>query len=491
MFLFILIDTIMERLYMRHFNKEFNKASHASWFIANEVIEYQKDDNFTSKLEACVEEFGFNNTGDYELSGQSIDLQAMNTTLAKLSKLVSDRVGMNLFFVYDPKTYGLSTYPITLNVNSIFLEAREGLKEVIANVKDDINEYGVSKADAGFIIFLQNIKRALTDKRLRDLYVNGKEAKVYNLPKDYTGYIYLNIPMLKSFKFTTKMVTAGILHEVGHSFSSIENAYKSVNSSLVLLESIAEGFKKGKSIQTSIIRGYEAITNEKINPNTPIDKVLAALAEIEARRTILGNERDYSYYTDFERAADLFASRFGYAAEVVQSLKLVGPGIERSEGGFIHTILGTAGFITCTWIVIHTAAYIISSFFLTTILVALILSKAIYALFVPTEYDDNVKKTYDALYVRMEKMKLDLIRVIRTTPDLDNLYKKRMIEQFESIEKILSTTNKPSMSFILKLHTMMSSSRKRLFDMKQSDHMIERLIENELHMASTKINQYA
>lgn len=491
MFLFILIDTIMERLYMRHFNKEFNKVNHASWFIANEVIDYQKDDDFNRKLEACVEEFGFNSTGEYDLSAKSVDLQAMNDTLSKLSKLVSDRVGMNLFFVYDPKAYGLSTYPITLNVNSIFLEARDGLKEAIANVKDDINEYGVKKADAGIIIFLQNIKRGLTDKRLRDLYVNTKEAKVYNLPKDYTGYIYLNIPMLKEYKFTTRMVTAGILHEVGHNFSSIENAYKSVNSSLVLLESITEGFKKGKSIQTSIIKGYESITNEKINPNTPTDKVLAALAEMEARRTILGNGRDYNYFTDFERAADLFASRFGYGAEVVQMLKIVGPGIDRSEGGFAHTIIGTAGFLTCMWIAIYTLIYIYPSLFLLAILSAFNISKAIYSLLNPTEYDDNVKKTYDTMYVRMEKMKLDLIRVIRTTPNLDNLYKKRIIEQFESIEKVLQNTNKPSMSFVLKLHTMMSSSRKRLFDMKQSDHMIERLIENELHMASTKINQYA
>ena len=473
---------------MHHFIKKFDRVLAMSDNVSKEVIAYQKDDEFTTKLEQYIEEIGFTHTGEYK---QLISFNDMKTISAKIGELISKRTGMNITIIPN-KDGMLATYPIILDISSVLYNHAEQEANDLEDMSR-LNEDELKDADEMYKAawtYSKNIKEGLKDKRLQDLAVDLDKARIYNLPNSYVGTIFLDYYYLSNSKATVREVAAVLLHEVGHNFTSIELSYRTVYNTSVIVDSVVESVKKGKSPNTGMIKAYEKLYKEKIPADTPLKNVLLSCIEIE-NKVVLGNQNDKNWTIDSERVADLFASRFGYGADLVSCLSKYGILIGNIGELFNHSILSSiaiGSFYAAAWTSILSLLGVTASFLL--VQPAMIIFVITYFLKQLKEYDDNVALTYDGAYNRFLKMKLDAIRIIRNTPDLEDKYRKNLLACIDNIDSILKKYQKPSESLFLKLHKLISTKKQRLFDIKRSEQLIEQLQENELHVASSKLKQY-
>ena len=195
-----------------------------------------------------------------------------------------------------------------------------------------------------------------------------------------------------------------------------------------------------------------------------------------------------NYTIDSERVADLFASRMGYGSEIVTALSVYGPYMGNMFPYFKH---GIFSLLFTMLILIAVFAFLFSLLIPPLVPFIVILVAIALPMFWMKEYDDNVTLTYDGYYNRFLKMKLDLIRIIRTDEKLDNKHKQKLLDGISTVERILNNIPKPNESVFLKIHKFFSSSKQRVFDMKRSEQLIEILQENDLWASANKIKQYS
>ena len=474
---------------MRHFNTKFDKILSLDDTLSCEVIAYQKDDGFASKLDGIFADLGFTTDGPHKAlaSDKEIKLAAED-----LSELITARTGMNIS-VINSENGNMFTWPIVLDITSTLMNYSKDTISYIETHNDEFTDDEYKKLDKytkGFYHFSKNMKQALKDKRLQDLSVDLDRARVNNLPKEYVGTIFIDFKSMHNLGLTNREAVAILLHEVGHNFTSIETTYRTVLNSTIILDSIIESVKSGKAPGTGLIKGYEKLYKEKVPPDTPLDKVFMSILEIENKKIKIGAEQDMNYTIDSERVADLFASRMGYAVEIVSALNKIGPSIGNSFLYFIHAKLSVVTGMSLWAIIGYGICHLLG---LTIFgLWSAILLPFVYVIFKEgkTEYDDNTQLTYDGYYNRFLKMKLDMIRVIRTDSNLDMKYKKRILDNLETLDNLLKDLPRPSETIFLKIHKLLSTRKQRLFDMKRSEQLIEQLQENDLWTASNKIQQF-
>ena len=477
---------------MQYFKQAFNKNIKQDSMISYEVIAYQKDDDFSNKLDKIFLDMGFPlDPKDSDVSPIVTD-DELRKAAVKLSELISDRTGMNINII-SSQNGDMMTYPMVIDVGSTLFSTMldkdtiQQLDGYYNGINED-NYKDLDKYTKAVYHFAKNLKDALKDKRLQDLTVDLNQAKIYNLPKDYVGTIFLDFKHMHSMSFTNREAAAILLHEVGHNFTSIETSYRQILNSTIIVDSLMESVKSGKSINTGIIKAYEKIYNEKVSKDMSYRDILLHMLDVEKKRIKLGSELDMNYTIDSERVADLFASRMGYGSEIVTALAAYGPYIGNMFPYFKH---GVFSLLFAMMILIAVFAFLFS--LLIPILVPFIV--VMIAIVLPTywtkEYDDNVTLTYDGYYNRFLKMKLDLIRVIRTDDKLDNKHKQKLLDGINTVERVLNNIPKPSESVFLKIHKFFSSSKQRVFDMKRSEQLIEILQENDLWASANKIKQYS
>lgn len=477
---------------MQYFKQAFNKNIKQDSMISYEVIAYQKDDDFSNKLDKIFLDMGFPlDPKDSDVS-PIVTNDELRKAAVKLSELISDRTGMNINII-SSQNGDMMTYPMVIDVGSTLFSTmlnKDSIEQldVYYNGVNEDNYKDLDKYTKAVYHFAKNLKDALKDKRLQDLTVDLNQAKIYNLPKDYVGTIFLDFKHMHSMSFTNREAAAILLHEVGHNFTSIETSYRQILNSTIIVDSLMESVKSGKSINTGIIKAYEKIYNEKVSKDMSYRDILLHMLDVEKKRIKLGSELDMNYTIDSERVADLFASRMGYGSEIVTALAAYGPYIGNMFPYFKH---GVFSLLFAMMILIAVFAFLFS--LLIPPLVPFIV--ALVAIVLPTywtkEYDDNVTLTYDGYYNRFLKMKLDLIRVIRTDDKLDNKHKQKLLDGINTVERVLNNIPKPSESVFLKIHKLFSSSKQRVFDMKRSEQLIEILQENDLWASANKIKQYS
>lgn len=475
---------------MQHFKQAFNKTMKQDSMISYEVIAYQKDDGFSAKLDQIFADMGFKNSK--QDTPASVTAEDFRKGAIRLSELIQDRTGMYLNVV-NSSNGDMLTYPIVLDVStSLFstMLSESSMKELDKyNYDMSVDEFkSLDRYDKAVYLFARNLKEAVRDKRLQDLVVDLNKARVYNLPKDYIGNIFLDFRFMQNYGLTVREAAAIFLHEVGHNFTSIETSYRQILNSNIIVDSLIESVKTGKAVTTGIIKAYEKIYNEKVTKDMSFVDVFIHMIDVEKKRLKLGAELDMNHTIDSERVADLFAARMGYGEELVTALAKFGPVIGNTFLYFKHARFSVLFAATTLAIISLVIANILVP------MMAPVITTAVFILvagFWSGEYDDNITLTYDGYYNRFLKVKLDLIRVIRTDDKIDPKYREKLLNGITTVDNILSKIPKPSESVFLKIHKLFSNSKQRLFDMKRSEQLMEILQENDLWASSNKIKQYS
>lgn len=477
---------------MQYFKQAFNKNIKQDSMISYEVIAYQKDDDFSNKLDKIFLDMGFPlDPKDSDVSPIVTD-DELRKAAVQLSELISDRTGMNINII-SSQNGDMMTYPMVIDVGSTLFSTMLntgtiGQLDSYYNGVNEDNYKDLDKYTKAVYHFAKNLKDAIKDKRLQDLVVDLNQAKIYNLPKDYVGTIFLDFKHMHSMSFTNREAAAILLHEVGHNFTSIETSYRQILNSTIIVDSLMESVKSGKSINTGIIKAYEKIYNEKVSKDMSYRDILIHMLDVEKKRIKLGSELDMNYTIDSERVADLFASRMGYGSEIVTALAAYGPYIGNMFPYFKH---GVFSLVFAMLILIAVFAFLFSLLIPPLVPFISIMIAITLPMVWTKEYDDNVTLTYDGYYNRFLKMKLDLIRIIRTDDKLDNKHKQKLLDGINTVERVLNNIPKPNESVFLKIHKFFSSSKQRVFDMKRSEQLIEILQENDLWASANKIKQYS
>lgn len=361
-------------------------------------------------------------------------------------------------------------------------------KRLSGNVKKDIKEINSDYYDKGDIlnITLKNMEKLTDQMNVSGVTVDNKKAYISGLPKDFTTFIggdfyhyYYNL------KATAEELTSVILHECGHIYTFIEYCYRTVQSTSILIDSVQENIRtKNKSKLDAMVIGYEEAFGEK--PKSKKPNTVNISVEIIDRLL-----RDYGFlgsfhnsYIDSEHLADMFATRFGVGTAFVSNQARYEELVSKyrpKEGGLIDIVVLT--LIISAWLTIIAGPvgaifglFVGATFFLGAFSVGV--DKTLRA----SGYNDSLR--------RCVRVRNDLVRQIR----LHKLDKEVVIKIMADIEKIDAMINMipfVDKSIFEKLYIKYSTLGARTVELKETEQLIEDLMENDLYLSSIKLKNLA
>ena len=478
-----------------------------------ESIQPQLNDWFATEL--------ITQCNDIILLTKSNKHREVRIILSKIEANITKRFGFNIKIIEDDAQALPLTYPIMLKPNHIFLEAM-GEDYWMDHVLDELQDNGVSvnntvenmnrirwnddptdeeqsEADTDYLTlyrqYVSNMKIGLSKSGIGGItidlekgYANGVDSNIY-------GTILLNIPvMLDRLKdITAEELAAILLHEIGHNFVSIENTKANIDNNLTLVTTLKDVCAmNGKPLKRGLIRAYESITGNIVpNASKVSDRDIAlSLIERTARRNNLSTTK--SHQINFESQSDLFVSRFGLGGALASAIVKWG----NYTGTNTYAILNGAGaMLTMVSImgIVLLAGLLVQALIVIAMEVKMIIGSfmSVIAMVIGLNFiSTDVKPTYevyDKFRTRLQKIKNDSIRIIRTAK-LDAKVKAFVIADIEKVSKFIDKSPRPTEGVFSWLWRKLSRGAQTLFDMKRTEELWEQLQENELYVASGKLN---
>lgn len=485
----------------KYFRNEYDNLLkfQTSAMVSKEAIFMQTDTQFIEDIRKLYIELGFPSKDDTSGIKSGIVTSKIKSTNEKISSIIKERFGLNIF-VLSNSTGDFYTFPINLKITNPL--SQENLaKEDVAEEVDKYNrknsnesieksvETTVKKGEISkfsdvltmYTVHLKNYSNALKDAKLSNVVIDLKNAKVSNLPEVYKGFITLDYKEAYNFGLNADEMMAILFHEVGHNFTYVENTMRQTRNNTILLDTLKNEIGlKNKSKETAIKIAYEKIYGEKVPNGTSMTAVIINWVKNERAISNLNNINTYPN-TDSEALADQFVSRLGLGGDIVSALQKMTCWYEAymKQQAVINAIFITGLEIWIAIVNLVLGAILAPLFFL-----------LLWAILDIGEKDTQMSTTYDTLYKRYQRMKLDAIRQLRTNPEIDNKYKDSLIATFDKVDQILSTMKKPSESVFGKLYRLINSNAKLSFDMKRTHMLIEEMLENDLYAAAYKLQQH-
>lgn len=486
---------------MKYFKQSYYDSAYGEFTLSHEAIDPQQNDPIIDQIASVFEYIGFKKNENDPLKPQPTR-EDINSGLKEINKLLKERFGI-LINVINNNHYLFCTYPISFKINNVLnpeliniaSEIDAFTKDDTINTSKDVESLNTEKDEYKIIkTWALNFKNALKDNRLNNVSIDLKKAYVSGLPEIYKSYIILDIGYAFSLNLTSLEMTAILLHEYGHNFTTIENTYRHIQNTTILLDSLrSEVGQKGKTVRAALKLTYEKIFKESVSSSATSEQILTDWLEQEAKLVAFSTSKHA--YTDSEALADQFATRFGVGPELTSALnKIINS--PHSHNYVLQPIVMLEG------ILLSMSASLFYIWLVNAIGIGLLLNPVMLAVgaiitFILTDifalnsdFETSAPLTYDTLYKRYQRVKLDLIRQIRTIEGIDIKFKNRIIEDIELVEKNLKNVKLPSTAILHKLMMIFSSNKRRAFDMKRSQQLMEELSENDLYIASNKIQQF-
>jgi len=464
--------------------------------ISNEMIDPQINDPIVKDLEVQFDKL-IELTDQFEpklvASISYFRHKGTKKVLEDIDKLITKRFGINFKHVSGKDVgYGIITVnPLSMNVltgdvNAQFKSYKEYLGKTNCNptyqtCNTEFKESDVSRniidlwKDEKSIAYKNYISYMELDKVLNTtgVKIDLHKAKVYGLPKNYANYILVDLKyLIQDRKLNSKELTAVLFHEIGHMFTHLENSYRTVKTTTVLLDTLRKNLVRGKSIGKTLNLVY----NDVLDGTEDISKDLNVVATIKVldrymESTLKLNRNDNHSYTDSEQLADQFATRFGTA---------------QSLSDAISKLNMTLGDYSTYGLVVYSALVVLSTLIKLILLpmsVMFLIIEMVVTIFTGG-YDSN-EATYDTELRRITRMKNDLVRMIRTA-DIDKKDSKRILGEIEYVLTIIDKIDVKD-SFISRMGDKILPKNANKSKFKKLEEYLEDLSENDLHVASLKL----
>jgi len=401
--------------------------------------------------------------GFQHINGKDIGYGVMTIPPINMNVLAGDIEGRFNYYKYrlgktgcNPKYNKCPTEVKSTDIN----------KNIIDLWKDD-----KSIAYRNYISYME-LEKVLSAKGIK---INLEKAYISGLPKDYnvillTDFFYL----LNEIKLNANELVATLLHEVGHAFTHIENSYRTVRVTTVLLDTLRRNLKGGMKVNKVLnIVNKDVLHSKDDISNLPESVALIRVIDSYMSTTLKLNAHDTHSYTDSEQLADQFSTRFGMGTSLSSALVKMNlpPEGFNSFGLNMYSLL----------VVIDVLLEII----LFPVTIALVILEFIFYLF--NGGSKSNETTYDDELRRLMRIKNDMVRIVRTS-DLDKKTSKRILSEIEYVIKIMENIDTKD-SMISRFGDMFLKKNRNKSRFTKLEEYLEDLSENDLHIASLKLKQ--
>ena len=363
--------------------------------------------------------------GKYKKSTDFSKVDSNKKLLGMLEQTLSTRFGFNINFELideiNVHTTGLRTVEVTT------------FKQNKVDVYKQIERFGATQ-DKKILKDLQRMEKAVNDSLFKGrLVLDDKEVKVYGLNDKAKAVIYLGLVELVAVGLNVKQIMGLILHEIGHCYYGLRYIHQTREFNTELTNNLSMVTKDPKQLNKRI--GHVTINGEKLQDEGTILNVINL-----TNKTITAIESNKkSTVKENERLADQFATRFGYAADMVSGLRVIESKMgKRKENHLefisygivlitISPLLPLFSFIGIIFIRYGTLAFIDTPIIL-----------GIIQLFLPYSFT-VLPETYDDIRIRLERLKQDINKQLAENKE-DKEMVKAAINTIERLEKQLVST---------------------------------------------------
>ena len=415
--------------------------------------------------------------------------------LDKISSILSKRFGFNItvenrsledFQLSNIRMPNLNSRTLNVamkNIDALF--PNKSLKGMMWEQLASKNELAVYNT---LTAIKESIKRETFNMDFKKAKVSGLNNENFIINVDVVNTVYLNM--------TSEEVTSILLFEVGRIFAYLEYMYTTTNNSFTLLDTfINNKYEKQKDPIESL---SIAIDKETGISNPSNRNTIGVLQELDMYllRTFNFDVKRHSITIEYRRTADIFVTRFNMGDILATALaKRATSGLVEFNNNdeyqafgtrFINTVMnGLMVFLLAILFVIFiTIGMLIILMFViigTIVHIIKFIVKSIVDSFAKLLFNDGYKiKNFDDVITRLKKIKLEVIREIRTL-QLSKEESKRLIEETDSITKTLDTLS--NVTGKLNKYGFIPND----VDEIDTNDLIEQLTENEMHLYGAKL----
>jgi len=478
-------------------------ANSQQFNLATEMIAQQQNDYVVKVIEDIFEKI-ISNTKEFGLdTAKKVFTNRKNKPLIiDLDNVLSKRFGINYTHTFSTGSgYAVWTIPPKNQniLNKNIVEMSEAVDEYTKGQNDEntnTNSKNIHNADTQIkqIMYKWHKSMEALEKTMNTtgVRIDLEKAVIHGLPKEYEIFITcdLNI-MINEIGLDAKELTAVLLHEIGHSFTHIEYSYRSMTNTSVLIDTINDSVNKNKSYKETLVLIYEDVLDGKRGDLDGANDITATIKIVdEYLKTSVGMIPTPHGGTDSEQLADQFSGRFGLGPELISGLNKMNKRFPEQSDFMINLVISiiTATFSFVIGLLI--AGGLSGGLFLalvsfTTVMVVGFLTSFFNSIL--TNGGVNDAKTYDNSKQRLVRIKNEMIRRIRTE-NVDKKIKVAILHELDDVTAIIANTPDPSLPVTDRLIRMVSSSSRRLANMKQIEQITENLMENDLHASALRIN---
>lgn len=518
--------------------------------VSTEVIDFQGDDPIVSKLIDRIRELKDVYTENVGMDPKKLNAK-VQIVLNKLDADFKERFGINIKFIDMDNTSinehgNPCTIPPFVPALSSASNYREGgdikeYKKIKQEIKDLKNIGPVAKfiykrIFAFYTDYFEKAIEVINEDGFYDVYnrlmtsgikVDLKNARIENFPDSAvapiilpigqmihgtTHFIGVNLSDSKKYKdpegvevFTDRQIAAIVMHEVGHVFTMIELMAQSYSNNIVFEDVIQDQVKKKNDIGNAFIMAYE-----KAYKDNTISKELRGKDTAEIILTVTKRKmKRYGYAGKEmrmmgEAAADQFSSRFGLGTEIATSLgglfmelstrrrlrnalfnyvKIALLELIKLQTILMIVISSMLGGLSLGFYLLWKFRLIIENAYATSLNV--IIYHLIKPMFKTGDYP------YPDDYNRIEKIRADLVRILRTT-SLSSSERAEIVKNFDKVEQVLKylridNVNKSSFFNSTPILDFFSKTSSDLSTYGSFDRDLENIMENPLYIEEARI----
>jgi len=347
---------------------------------------------------------------------------------------------------------------------------------------------------------LQSITNVDKKLQMSDITVDLKVAKVYGYPSDSATVLHINpFTLVSSAGLTAEEMTAATLHEVGHAFTHLEYAHRTVKTLTMLMEGVLDGIKSSKKPIDAIKLGYyKAFEDDGIK-----DTKSVVSASIGIASKYITQHKDYgdnSYANkEGERLADYFATQFGVGVPLVSALKKLN---EHTDGK--HSDVSFSKTVVMVTVLLFAVNALLFAFAPAIGMISLFAMAAIVGLIVPLLITgfviyvlinslgalfgrgiDNYNP-YDHLERRIKRIKNALVRQLKNG-DVTKDDSKGIIAAIETIDIAAANIESYDENLIYRVVGKMFDYSGDQNELRDFDNLVDDMLHNDLFVATKKL----
>jgi len=488
----------------------FEMASADLPVISREIISPQDNDWFVDKLiqlfQAMIDDA---NTFKPKHYLDYISITPFKNTIEAIESIIKKRFGINAKIIGEE--YGFfsvitSPPPVSNAINKYADWSYSEIKDYLTKLKEEGLDsekkalkdiYDLNTQIVSILKYKKKAIDELNDRlKVGTVNIDNSNAVITGLPDDYIVFFAINFDTaINKAGLSAEEMAAAFIHEIGHAYTHIEYTYRTTYNTTVLIDTMHDSIvKRGDNINNTI-----ALTYKNLGGEEDISKSNSIIASIKlfnqfnnANRSM--DDTNHSAI-DSEQLADQFAARFGMSSYLTTALERT----HKYFGGNIDYITARNVFNISIGLLI--AIYVLyipimlgilaSGSFLTTIgiggIAIIMIMRGILSIAMGEAILND--KTYDVDKRRYQRIRNDVIRQLRTRK-YNKEYTEMITAKLKIIDEVIAGASDEYFvndKVLKRISLFLSKNVRRNVKLQETNELVEDLMENELHLVSSKI----